>query len=137
MTAGQDHFQWKERFALGDERLDTEHRYFFHLINELYLAIEAQRGEQVLAALYAALRGYTEIHFRDEEAYLAKVGYPELQQQILEHGRFLQHLKEMPMAAPGAQAALAFMRDWLIEHILGSDQEFVRWHQGRGSRANP
>lgn len=136
MATGRDLFQWKARFAIGDDRLDGEHRYFFHLINELHLAIEAGRGEQVLGALHKALEEYARVHFRDEEAYLAQAGYPELQQQIREHGRFLHHLKELTVTGPGALAALAFMRDWLVEHILGTDQQFVRWHVNRGARSH-
>ncbi|BDG09967.1 bacteriohemerythrin [Anaeromyxobacter paludicola] len=136
MTAVGDHFRWKQRFAIGDDRIDTEHRYFFHLLEELDLAMRARRGDEVLGALYTALREYARIHFRDEERYLAQAGYPELDQQIREHGRFLHHLKELEVNGPGAAAALAFVRNWLVEHILGTDQQFVRW-RGRREAHHP
>lgn len=132
MAGDRNPYAWDERYALGDDRLDDEHRYFFHLFDELHRAIEAGRGEQVLEKLCAALREYARVHFRDEEAWLTRAGYPDLQEQIREHGNFLHHLKDLPVSGPGAEAALAFMRNWLVEHILGTDQQFVRWRERRG-----
>ncbi len=132
MAGERQSFEWSPRYALGDDRLDGEHRNFFRLLEELHRAVEAGRGEEVLKKLHAALREYARVHFRDEEAWLAQAGYPGLQQQIREHGSFLHQLKDLPVAGPGAPAALAFMRQWLVEHILGTDQQFVAWRVRRG-----
>ena len=41
------------------------------------------------------LDDYTKQHFRDEEAYMAKINYPDLEQQKTAHKKFVEELSKL------------------------------------------
>ena len=80
------------------------------------------------------LKDYTAVHFSDEEAYMEKIGYPELESQKKAHTAFIDKLAEINLDDLDAhqqhylEDLISFLLNWLSVHILHMDKkigEFV------------
>lgn len=70
---------WLKDWESGVRSIDTEHRLIVHLGNELInLSISEYPNEEILKKI-DELFSFIRMHFRNEEAILKRVGYPELE----------------------------------------------------------
>lgn len=121
-------FVWKEAFRLGIPAIDAEHQQFFEILNRCALAAKEGASPTVIETLFQELATYAEHHFRHEEEALDRVGYPELEVQRSEHARFRRELDRIrALEHPSVLAALALARDWLLQHVTGTDRRYVDW----------
>jgi hemerythrin len=121
-------FVWKDGFRLGLPGIDAEHQQFFEIMNRCAAAAREGASATTVEALLQELVTYADHHFAHEEAELDRVGYPELEAQRAEHLRFrheLDRIRALPQ--PGILAALALARDWLLQHVTGTDRRYVAW----------
>ena len=130
-------FTWKSTFELGLPAIDEEHRNFFEIMNRCARAAAEGASQATVDRLVQELVTYAEHHFQNEEAALDRLGYPELAEQRREHQHFAQGLQLLrAQEAPSLLAALMMARDWLLQHVLGTDRRYVAWiEQGRGVEA--
>ena len=121
-------FVWKDAFTLGVPSVDAEHRQFFEIMNRCARAAAEGGTPTALALVLKELATYADHHFKNEEAALDRVGYPELPLQRAEHRRFIEDLARLEAGeTANLLGALALMRDWLMQHILGNDRRYVTW----------
>ena len=121
-------FVWKDTFRLGIAAVDRDHQRFFELINSVHECVVLGKDEAVVRATLAALVRYAREHFIREEEELEEIGYPHLAQHEAEHRYFLQQLQRItrePTAS--ARRTLALAQEWLVEHILHTDNHYVVW----------
>ncbi|MBK7415764.1 MAG: hemerythrin domain-containing protein [Dechloromonas sp.] len=67
-------------------------------------------------------------HFVLEEALMRLHGYPDLEQHIAEHRAFsarLAQLEEQAIRQDVSLHIIEFIKQWLMNHIGGSDQSYV------------
>ena len=113
---------WDDRFAIGDLRVDDQHRRLFELYSKVAGApARAADREQLIHELYS----YAVFHFSEEEALMATVRYPDFEAHQWLHKSFFDALK--PLLAGTPEAALVFFRDWLVNHILTEDRKIGRF----------
>lgn len=128
MVAKPIFFVWKDAFELGLPGIDAEHRQFFEIMNRCARAAAEGASPTVVALVLQELATYARHHFRHEEAELDRVGYPELEAQRAEHARFEHELARIQaLERPSILAALSLARDWLLQHVTGTDRRFVAW----------
>ena len=121
-------FTWKASFELGLPAIDDEHRNFFEILNRCARAAADGASPSTVELLIQELVTYAAHHFKNEEAALERVGYPELAQQRREHQHFARGLELLrSQEAPSLLAALMMARDWLLQHVLGTDRRYVAW----------
>jgi hemerythrin len=121
---------WKQDFELGVSRIDTEHRFFFGLLNDLFAAVTRGQGEAHVGAVLGRLAAYADLHFAGEERDLAEAGCPCLAVQRSQHEMFRRNLQAIRESETRSRAAVDFMRDWLVLHILETDRRCVPWLSG-------
>ena len=77
------------------------------------------------------LRNYTEMHFHDEEAYMEKINYADLDAQRRAHNAFIEKLVDINFEElenldnnqqEYLQDILDFLAKWLVNHILKMDK---------------
>ena len=118
---------WRDSMKVGDDWLDAEHKRFIALLNLIDRALQ-QKDVAPIEEILEELQSYLESHFAHEEAYMAKVGYPELDEHKKQHerlayrfytllGRFRAAHNETEKRRNVVKFA-AFLREWLIDHIL-------------------
>jgi hemerythrin len=138
MTAQPLFFSWRSAYDLGLPEIDAQHRQFFELMNRCAMVAAEGAEPAALARILQELSAYADYHFSSEESVLDRCGYPELDQQRAEHRRFRGDLARLEaQATPSVLAALTFMRDWLLQHVLGADRRYVDWvaHDRHGAYA--
>jgi hemerythrin-like metal-binding protein len=123
---------WDESLSVGVPRIDDQHKKLIGLANALVEAIRRGQGQAVIRPLVQELREYTVTHFRDEEAFMEHIAYPELDAQRHAHRIIVMRVKEFQRAIYERQeiepAELReLLREWLLGHILGMDREIGRY----------
>lgn len=124
--------QWDQKFDIGHERLDFEHRIFLGLIRDLSVQADITpqdaRCERILRELYK----YAEFHFVSEENIMVDIGYPALAEHQQSHGRILAQFKDMIHQYRAAQCSahdiVTFLFQWFALHTTTEDKrisEFI------------
>ncbi|MBE9556344.1 MAG: hemerythrin family protein [Proteobacteria bacterium] len=121
--------EWKANFSVGDTKMDDQHKGLIVLVNQL-----AGENEVDVREALEKLQEYADIHFRDEEALLAEIGYPDLDKQAAEHETFRKWLDEQLETyrnGGGSDTIRAriqnYLRIWWIKHILFSDKAYASY----------
>ncbi|MDR3607085.1 MAG: bacteriohemerythrin [Oligoflexia bacterium] len=125
-------FIWSDRYALGVNAMDKEHKILIEKINALATAIENSAGvSSRLIAPFEDLAAYTREHFSDEEAYLVSIGYPGFAGHQAIHKKLLAGVDDFGAQLRNGQfdgnKLVAFLNDWLIQHILGVDMKYAKF----------
>jgi hemerythrin-like metal-binding protein len=124
------HIPWKERYSIHYKDIDAQHQGLLALLNQLGdLAGAGARPEQ-FSDIYRSLSRYAIQHFRNEEHYLQACGYEGLHRHQSEHAKFIEWLLELNNSFDLADPELpgttsAFLKDWLIQHIMKADQAYA------------
>lgn len=124
-----DPLVWKDEYSVGVPLLDQQHQGLIELIN-LLSSQKADAG--LIGRVFDELESYTKEHFTCEEDLLKASGYQDLKAHRQEHKAFEQWLSAVRqtygigITSPTllAQSVNAFLRDWLINHILSSDMAY-------------
>jgi hemerythrin-like metal-binding protein len=129
--------EWKDSDATGIEEIDKQHKKLFKLTNQLHissLSVETQR-EAFTSALHESV-DYVQQHFKYEEEFLSRIGYPNLAAHQKMHKAFVQQVITTAQEYKSGQQErssivvfdfVRFLRDWILSHILVNDMEWARW----------
>lgn len=120
--------EWSDSYAVGVPELDRQHRELFALVSQL--SADACTTDEALHVLLSRLADYALAHFRAEELFLRSRGCPELDDHLDEHTRFVAQIATTSLGAMHGKIERAelldFLRSWLVDHILGTDQPHLR-----------
>jgi hemerythrin len=121
---------WTEKLSVGVGVLDEDHKRLVGMVNELYDSMQAGHGKEILGRILNDLVQYTKVHFAREEKFFADTGYPATAPHKQEHDALTKQVMDVQQKyISGASAALSidvlrFLKNWLINHIQGSDQKY-------------
>ena len=123
-------FTWKDSFAIGIEKIDSQHKVFLEYLNECYQQTSRNSSAGIDPHLHEKLKEYAATHFRFEESLLQARGYPDLESHIKQHMYFESQVEELDAKQPGGrtrttESLFVFLRDWFLCHILEDDKKFV------------
>ena len=131
------YIQWSDELSVNVEEIDSQHKEFIALINELHGAMKIGRDEDMLAGILARLIEYAVIHLVTEERLLKTHGYPDLVSHKKEHDEFKKHIQELrrkfvaDQTVPAVKVA-EFLRDWLTNHIKLTDMKYRSFLNRKG-----
>ena len=119
-------YNWKPSYSVKVRSCDAEHIKLFALINDLHDAMQSGKGAQVIQRVVGELERYTQTHFSAEEALMAKTKYPALATHRVEHQKFVGTIAKFRKEGITGQsiAVLTFLNDWLVNHIMRTDQRY-------------
>ncbi|MGE5548316.1 MAG: bacteriohemerythrin [Solirubrobacterales bacterium] len=81
--------QWRSGLAVGDPLIDAQHQAFFDEVNAIADALAEGAGREAVLGFYRKFLAGLAQHFRDEEALLARVGFPDIDNHHAEHEALL------------------------------------------------
>lgn len=124
--------EWNDSLSVGFAPMDEDHKQLAGLLNDLDDAVVAGRGTDALAPLLNDLIDHTALHFRHEEKLMQAHGDPEYIAHKIEHEKLLRIASEMQTQFRNGDTdvtneLLPFLREWLIDHILGIDAKTARF----------
>lgn len=127
----QKSYAFTDQYLTGIELIDEEHKELFRIIGEVHDVIAdefmADKYDEIVRLL-ADLRLYTKSHFKDEEDYMTSVHYDGLEAQKVAHELFSNRLDALDLndidthQQETLQELLAFLTEWLVNHILQMDK---------------
>lgn len=126
---------WKDGFSVGIDQIDAQHKTLFGYIANLEKSVDNPDDRQRWSAIHYAivqLRDYTRIHFSIEECLMEILGYPGRTDHVQEHGRFVSFLADLERRSIThnditENEIVEFLRNWLLNHIAVSDQDYGRY----------
>lgn len=120
---------WEEKFCLGLDEIDEQHKSLVDLINQIWESIIKESDNSVIFALIGELEKYTLAHFAAEETLMRITDYPAFDKHKKERQDFVARVsEEKAQAEATGQLSLDmmyFLRNWLGEHILISDKHYA------------
>lgn len=130
--------QFEDRFLVGVEQVDREHKRLFDIAARTYdnLGADAASAQDQIRTAVAELIDYTVTHFANEEGLMAAAGYPGLEAHRIQHEHLLTRVRDMEMRVEIDDPTVAidlthFLYRWLVEHIETSDRKFGQFTQER------
>lgn len=132
--------EWKDGLSTGFEPIDKQHRRLIELINSFMAAHAKGMDQQTLSPLLGELRDYTKRHFADEEDLMRKMRFPALSEHQTLHmhlaTRVRQYQDMLYRHRPVDIREFGnFLKDWLIQHILYKDMEYVKFKRQKDAAA--
>ncbi len=129
--------EWDDRYSVGVARFNEQHQRLVGMINRLDEAVHQGTERQVLLQVLSDLAGYTKTHFAEEERLMEEHGYPELASHREEHKRLNREVAGLYTSyftskKPLTADMMAFLKNWLYDHIQGNDKRYQPFFSERG-----
>jgi len=120
---------WNDRFSVGVQKMDSQHKKLMDLINMLHTAISGGRGAEVVGTVLSELTDYTKYHFKAEEELLRVGGYAARMEHQVKHRDLIMRLEDFKLreelgSDESVKQLVSFLKYWLITHILRDDMEY-------------
>lgn len=136
---GRGRVDWKDKYSVGIESIDQQHKKLINLINMLQTSVDYSTGEEFERECLAAVVDYTKTHFVYEEGLMSKYGYPDFVAHKAQHQKMIDKVDELLSAyaehpESTMQDALDFLKQWLIRHINGTDKQYSEFLVSKGAR---
>lgn len=117
---------WSDSLAIGVATIDEQHKLLVSYINELHRAVQQGQEETVVLDILDALVEYAVSHFSTEEVFFTHSAYPDTERHIAIHEQFKAQVAQFRKEVEAGSATvgmdvLEFLKNWLIEHIQGTD----------------
>lgn len=131
---GEKQFLWQDRFNIGVDIIDREHRKLFTILNKLLTYNENdEKSRWAYQEGIKFFKGHAMKHFAEEELYMASIGYDGYDTHRHIHDTFrkttLPELeKELAESYYSPEAVSHFLgvcAGWLIGHTLTEDRAIV------------
>ncbi len=129
--------EWKNIYVVNVVEVDNQHKKLVGLVNELHDAMIIGKGKEVLQKVLNDLVQYTLYHFATEEKYFDQYGYPESEHHKKQHKDLVEQVAALQKKYNSGEKVLTldvmnFLRDWLHDHIIGSDKLFGPYLNSKG-----
>lgn len=136
MKSVMSRIQWSDELSVGVKEVDDQHKELINIANTLLGAVESGGGRKVTDKVIKRLRDYTVFHFNSEEDLMRASQYPRLAEHASTHSRLKNEVKDFQRdvyegKSPSPATVMAFLKTWLLDHILNHDREFARFLRER------
>lgn len=121
--------KWDQKYELGHERIDAEHRIFLGLIVDFHEAAANNASNEKLIRILNEIAKYADFHFVSEENIMAEYQYPDLKQHAYLHHVLLSEVKnkyyQFEHCNIGADEVFEFLFEWFALHTSNEDKKLV------------
>jgi len=128
---------WKDIYIVNVAEVDEQHKKLVGFINELHQAMLIGKGKDVMSKILKDLVEYTVYHFGTEEKFFDRYDYPDSELHKKQHKDLTEQVLVVQKKFEAGEKVLTidvmnFLRDWLHEHIVGSDKLFGPYLNSKG-----
>ena len=129
--------QWENKFSVGVSRFDEEHKYIILIINRLNAAIQKDGEREKVSDALNEMTLYAISHFKTEEDYMTRFGYPEYELHREEHREFTRTTVGFCKSVMNGNYnivydLLEYLNQWLANHIQGTDKKYTECFNKNG-----
>jgi len=131
--------QWSPSLSVKISSIDDQHHRLVDLINALHQAMVQGQSREAGEIVLQELVDYTAGHFGYEEELFAKHGYSEAERHQEIHRKLVGQVLEFQRQFKSGERnldleLLNFLKDWLVNHIMGIDRRYSDFLVARGVR---
>jgi len=131
---------WGPMLQIGYGDIDAQHKRLVEIVNALDEAMRTGKGRDVVAKVLSELIKYTQFHFAFEEKLMDKYGIGSSAAHKAEHRKLIADVgafkgKFDTGAASVTTELMAFLRNWLSNHILKTDKALARELAIKGAKS--
>ncbi len=124
------YLKWSNRYSVHIVEIDEQHKKLINLINEMYDAMQAGKGREIIDIVLDEFVDYTVFHFNTEERLLRQHGYPNYDDHKDMHDHIAKKARELKKTLdkrnkPSSIDVMLLMTNWLNTHILEEDRKYV------------
>jgi hemerythrin-like metal-binding protein len=124
--------EWRDINSVNVKGLDRDHQKMARMLERLSRKKDLKSVKQILKKLIA----YTARHFKAEEDYFEKYGFPLKSAHIRQHKYFTKRVLEFERQCAQGQPIVGelmdFLSGWWINHINHSDQKYSTFLNKKG-----
>ncbi|HOP62522.1 MAG TPA: bacteriohemerythrin [Spirochaetota bacterium] len=122
---------WSEKFSIGVNQIDDQHRQLFELINNMYDKIKTDAEHSTPIEALDALLDYTNYHFKEEESFMVKNDYVQYEQHKRVHDNLtkqvIEYKNKFSQGKGDTGEFVRFLFDWLTRHIMDQDKKIGKF----------
>ncbi len=120
-------FRWGTHYLLGVNEIDHQHEQLGTLLNHLNDSYRNSAPQEELVEKLDALIAAVAAHFTTEEGFMIRHQYPETDRHKAQHDfltrQVMEFRAELQAGRTGfSDSIMAFLKDWLRDHMLGADK---------------
>lgn len=135
--ANRHYVEWKDEYSVGLDSIDQQHKKLLTLINQLQTAVDYSTGEEFEREALDELVNYTKTHFTFEEGLMKDNDYPDFEPHKAKHDEMIREVESVLSVYEqdhdtAMSNAVEYLKDWLINHINGTDKEYSSFLIGKG-----
>lgn len=125
---------WEDRYNIGVELIDKEHKDIFKIINKLFeFQDDDEKSRWACQEGCKFFKNHAIKHFADEEAYMRSIGYSETETHCRIHRDFRENilptlereLESSDYSVDAVEHFLGICAGWLVGHTLIEDHAIV------------
>jgi hemerythrin len=130
---------WDDKYSIGIELIDNQHQKLFEYLNFYYESLLVDQGDDVTGDLIKNmlnnLTGYAQYHFSEEEKVMNSIKGVDFSSHFDEHKDFCSRVTGLRakvfLGENITYELFDFMKDWLLTHILLSDQKIGKAYKDK------
>ncbi len=128
---------WDDTLDVGVSIFNEDHRRLVGFINDLHGGIVSGIGISQMTYILDGLIDYTKGHFTREEDLMKEFAYPAIEVHRREHQELIRRVGEFKTRLSEGKASFSlelmlFLKDWLVNHIKGTDMKYRDFFIGKG-----
>jgi len=132
---------WNPDYSVGVNELDLQHQSLFRLVQELQNAIANGHGPTAVGTALNKAVNYTIHHFATEEDLMQQHRFPGAAAHRIEHNVLTLQLAELQQEwqsgdSNAPEKCLLILREWLDQHVLESDRQYMPFLSPKGAAEN-
>lgn len=128
---------WEDTMSVNVKEIDDQHKKLISLINELHEGIQSGEQKDISGYTLEELINYTRYHFSAEERRMKQFSYIGYLEHKHEHDELTGNVMSLKEKYDKGDSAVAgelssFLKDWLRNHILGTDKKYTAFFNSKG-----
>ncbi len=133
------HLAWQDKFSVGVAELDSQHKHLLVLLNKLLSMSHKPIVKEEFFGMLNQFVKYAETHFVTEERLMEEHGFPGLKEHAAIHAAFVIKMFALTEGIQNsdinaARELVEYVKNWYVEHVLGTDREYIALLAEKGVR---
>jgi methyl-accepting chemotaxis protein len=124
--------EWSDELLCGVPSIDDSHQEIINMVNTFYSDMMHGNGMEAAREAVDRINSIMEIHFEEEEAFMASINYPDLAEHKRKHQDFMSKFRVLEEATLNQQEGantetFDFFSTWIQNHIFNDDRKFAEY----------